>query len=102
MKKYSIVFSPEAIQEIRGAAEWYNEQQKGLWQRFKTLLKKEIDKLKSNPYTRSIRYDDVRFAIPEVFPYAAHYTIDEDTRKIIIQAVLAFAEDPDKTWKRRK
>lgn len=77
MKKYTLVFTPEAIQEIRHAADWYNEQQKGLGKRFKTQLKKELDKLKQNPLSRSVRYDDVRFAVTEVFPYAAHYTIDE-------------------------
>jgi hypothetical protein len=102
MKKYTLVFTPEAIQEMRNAADYYNEQQKGLGKRFKTQLKKELDKLKQNPFSRSLRYDDVRFAVPEVFPYAAHYTIDEEAHVIIIQAVLAFPQDPEVNWKKRK
>jgi len=87
---------------MRNAADYYNEQQKGLGKRFKTQLKKELDKLKQNPFSRSLRYDDVRFAVPEVFPYAAHYTIDEEAHVIIIQAVLAFPQDPEVNWKKRK
>jgi len=102
MKKYALVFTPEAIQEIRQATEWYNEQQNGLGNRFKTQLKKELDKLKRNPFSHSVRYDDVRFAVPDLFPYAAHYTIDEDSHAIIIQAVLAFLQDPELNWKKRK
>lgn len=99
MKKYSLVFTPEAIKEIKDIADWYNQQQKGLGARFKNALKKEIDKLKPNPFTRSIRYDDVRFAVAAVFPYAAHYTIHEPSQTIIIQAVLAFAQSPHEHWK---
>lgn len=102
MKKYALLFTPEAIEEIRHIAEWYNEQQKGLGKRFKTQLKKELDKLKQNPFSRSVRYDDVRFAVTEVFPYAAHYIIDEAAHTIIIQAVLAFPQDPESNWKKRK
>lgn len=95
MKKYKLLFTPEAVQEINYVAGWYNKQQKGLGKRFKTLLKKELAKLKQNPFTRSVRYDDVRFAIPDVFPYAAHYIIDEQSGTIIIQAVLAFKQEND-------
>ena len=63
MKNYTLVFTPEAIQEIQQVVDWYNKEQKGLGKRFKALLRKEVAKLKRNPYTRSVRYDDVRFAI---------------------------------------
>lgn len=102
MKKYTLVFTPESIQEIRDAADWYNVQQKGLGKRFTTQLKKELNKLKQNPFSRSVRYDDIRFAVTEVFPYAAHYTIDEAAHTIIIQAVLAFLQGPEANWKKRK
>jgi ParE toxin of type II toxin-antitoxin system, parDE len=102
MKKYTLVFTPEAIQEIRLVADWYNQQQKGLGKRFTIRLKKELDSLKPNPFSRSVRYDDVRFAVTDTFPYAAHYTINEEDHIIVIQAVIAFTQDPEVNWKKRK
>jgi hypothetical protein len=40
--------------------------------------------------------------VPDVFPYAAHYTTNEDSHAIIIQAVLAFQQDPEVNWKKMK
>lgn len=50
-------------------------------------------------FTRSFRYDIVRFAVVKRFPYAAHYTVDEDNAVIIIHAVFGFKEDPEK-WRK--
>lgn len=100
MKKYKLVFMPAATEHIRDIATWYNEQKKGLGKRFKDHLKTVLAEVKKNPFTRSFRYDDVRFAVVRKFPYAAHYTIDEATGTIIIHAVFAFKEDPDKWIKR--
>lgn len=55
-----------------------------------------------NPLSRSIRYDDVRFALLERFPYAAHYTIDKPTHTICIQAVLSDYQNPETHWKKRE
>lgn len=100
MKKYKILYVPEAVREIKEASKWYNKQQKNLGKRFKDELKKEINKLKQNPFSHSVRYDDVRLAKPKAFPYAAHYTIDDESKAITIQAVLAYKQDPDTNWKK--
>jgi hypothetical protein len=98
VKKYKSLFTPEAILEIKDIVAWYDEQQKGLGKRFKTLLKKELDKVRQNPFSRSLRYDDVRFAVTPIFPYAAHYTIDENSHAVIVLAVLGFKQDPKTKW----
>jgi hypothetical protein len=35
------------------------------------------------------------------FPYAAHYTIDEENHIIKIQGVLGFSQDSEANWKVR-
>ncbi|MBI2729429.1 MAG: type II toxin-antitoxin system RelE/ParE family toxin [Sphingobacteriales bacterium] len=102
MKKFKLFFTPESIKEIKAAADWYNKQQKGLGKRFKGHFKKEADKIKQNPFARSVRYEDVRFAVIAVFPYAIHYTIDEQSATIIVQALLAFKQDSVENWLKRK
>jgi toxin ParE1/3/4 len=101
MRRFKVVYAPEAVQEIINIVEFYNSKQKGLGDRFKRNLLAEIALIKQNPFTRSFRYDDVRFAVIRHFPFAAHYTVDESSALIKIQAVLGFAQDSEANWKVR-
>jgi hypothetical protein len=93
-KKYKIIYTPESLQHIARIKAFYNEKQKGLGTRFGTNLKVTIAAIKQNPLTHTARYDDIRFAIPKDFPYAAHYNVNGNI--INIYAVLGFSEDPEK------
>jgi plasmid stabilization system protein ParE len=94
MKRFKIVYTQAAVNHIIHIIEWYNKQSKGLGKRFEGNLKKELSAIKKNPFTRSFRYDEVRFAVIKKFPYAAHYTVEDNI--IIIHAVFGFKEDPEK------
>lgn len=99
MPRFKVAYSPESLQEIKRIIDWYNASSKDLGSRFKKNLIAEVAAIKQNPFTRSFRDDEVRFAVVKKFPYAAHYTIDEANRLIKIQAVLGFAQDSDTNWK---
>lgn len=101
MPRFKVVYSPESLQEIKRIINWYNDISLDLGNRFKKNFLAEIAAIKKNPFTRSLRYDTVRFAVVKNFPYAAHYTIDEMNNLIKIQAVLGFAQDADANWKMR-
>ncbi len=101
MRRYKVAYSSESLEEIERIIKWYNDASPGLGQRFKKNLLTEIAALKQNPFTRSFRYDEVRFAVVKKFPYAAHYTVDENTRLIKIYAVLGFSQDSNTNWKMR-
>lgn len=96
IKTYRLFKTTAAIEHIKDITTWYNKEKKGLGKRFKDNLKAELQQVKKNPFARATRYDDIRFAIPDKFPYAAHYTIEENT--IIIHAVFAFKQDPEENW----
>lgn len=98
MKDYKIQLTSECINEIQQTVNYYNIQSKGLGKKFWLAIQKQILKIKQNPFARSVRYNDVRFAIIESFPYAAHYTINETKRVIIIHAVLSFHQNPITNW----
>ena len=99
MPYFKVAYSPESLQEIKRIVDHYNAVSKGLGARFKKNLLSEIALIKQNPFTRSFRYDEIRFAVVKKFPYAAHYTIDELNYLIKIQAVLGFAQDSGTNWK---
>ncbi len=101
MAGYKVLFAPETLKEIKEIVDYYNNESKGLGARFKSNLFDEIKAIKARPLTRSFRYDDVRFAVVDKFPYAAHYTVDQTSKLIKIQAVLAFAQDDKANWRKR-
>jgi plasmid stabilization system protein ParE len=96
MPQYKIKYVPEALEEIKHIVEHYNSLSAGLGNRFKQHLLAAVKALKNNPNYNSFRYDEVRFAVVDKFPYAAHYTVDGTLVKI--QAVLAFKQNPDNNW----
>ena len=102
MGSYKLKITPEAFQEIQKAIDYYNIRSKGLGKRFYLDLQAQFTLIKKNPFARSVRYDDVRFALLHRFPYAAHFTINEKIRTIIIQAVLSDYQDPETHWKKRE
>lgn len=101
MKTYKLKITPEALDEIQQAIDYYNDARKGLGKIFYAALIKQFALIKKRPHTRAARYDDVRFALLDKFPYAAHYTIDEPTHSIIIQAVLSDYQNPGTNWIKR-
>ena len=97
MKKtsnYKIVFSAAALRDIKEAAAWYNEQQKGLGKRFREEVKTVIAAILQNPFFASIKYESIRTAACKIFPYSIHYELDEATNIIRVISVFHFSRKP--------
>lgn len=101
MPRFTLAFSPESILETERIIAFYNQASKGLGGRFKKHLLSELASIRRNPFSRSFRYDNVRFAVIKKFPYAAHYTVDEKKHIIKIQGVFGFSQDSETNWKTR-
>lgn len=97
---YKSIILPLAKEDIREATRWYNKQQKGLGKRFITEIRKKVHFIRQNPKGSNIRYNSVRTAVLNMFPFMVHYTIDEKNKTIIVSAVLHTSRDP-KLWKNR-
>ena len=67
MKKFKIVFSPFALDDVKEAAKWYNSQQKGLGKRFKGEVKDVVNSISLNPFFASVKYDNVRTLFVKIF-----------------------------------
>jgi plasmid stabilization system protein ParE len=102
LKSYRLKITPEAQDEIQHAVDYYNDQQKGLGKEFFTDLKDDLLRIRRNPSSFSVRYDEVRWVSMKRFPYAIHFTIADQKGPVIIQAVLSHHQDPASNWKRRE
>jgi hypothetical protein len=56
--------------------------------------------IERNPKAFAKKYDNVRTAVLNTFPFLVHYTIDEVKNIIVISAVLHTSRNP-KIWENR-
>jgi plasmid stabilization system protein ParE len=91
---YKIIFSKDALADIKEAKEWYNQQQKGLGKRLVADVKTVVNDIKLNPFYASIKYQNIRTASCKTFPYAVHYELNESLKLIYIVAIFHFSRKP--------
>lgn len=92
---YKSVILLLAKEDIREAAKWYNKRQEGLGKRFTAEVREKVHFIRQNPETSIIRYDNVRTAVLNVFPFMVHYTVDKKIETVIISAVLHTSRNPE-------
>jgi plasmid stabilization system protein ParE len=85
---FDVQFNIKVIQDIREAKNWYIEKNEKLDILFSKSILEIIEKIKSNPYSFAIRYKNVRFAYPRIFPFIVHFYIDKSTSSIVIIAII--------------
>ncbi|QEC79224.1 type II toxin-antitoxin system RelE/ParE family toxin [Mucilaginibacter ginsenosidivorax] len=92
---YKVVMLISAKHDIREAALWYNLQKKELGKKFALKVRQKINLIRKNPYSYTTRYDEVKTAVLDVFPFMIHYKVDEFDKLITIYAVLHTSHNPD-------
>lgn len=97
---YKFIILPLAKEDIREAAKWYNKKSPGLGLRFTSEVREKVRFIKQNPLASNIRYDEVKTAVLNIFPYMIHYTVEEPKKIVLISAVLHTSRDPE-LWKTR-
>ena len=97
---YNSLILHQAKQDIREAAIWYNAKQKGLGKRFVREVREKVLFIQKNPKACNVKYDNVRTAVLNIFPYMIHYVVDDKNKTVIISAVLHTSRNPE-IWERR-
>ncbi|MDD4673084.1 MAG: type II toxin-antitoxin system RelE/ParE family toxin [Bacteroidales bacterium] len=98
---YKSIILPLAKEDITNAALWYEEKQTGLGKRFTQQVREKVYFIKENPKACNIRYDNVRTAVLNMFPFMLHYIVDENNKTVVISALLHTSRNPD-LWKKRE
>jgi plasmid stabilization system protein ParE len=98
---FNVIILPKAKKEIREATEWYNQRENGLGQEFIDEIRDLSKFLANQPESYSIRYDDIRTAVVQRFPFMIHYQIDESKKIVLIVAVLHTKRSPTR-WRKRE
>jgi mRNA-degrading endonuclease RelE of RelBE toxin-antitoxin system len=97
---YKVLYHPLFQDDIQQAIDWYNEQQDKLGNELYYIIRIQIEKITENPFSFSIKYNDTRTALISKFPYSIHYSVDEESKTIILKAIFHTSRNP-KQWKKR-
>ncbi|ANI89582.1 hypothetical protein A9P82_09935 [Arachidicoccus ginsenosidimutans] len=100
MSEYKLIVAPEVRYDIREAKLWYKDKSPTLPRRFATEVRTTIEQVKLRPTTHAIRYNNIRIANLPIFPYAIHYTVEENI--VVVLAVFHAALNPEKWLNRNK
>ncbi|MGQ7946725.1 type II toxin-antitoxin system RelE/ParE family toxin [Flavobacterium sp. WC2509] len=92
---YNLKILEASKQDIKEIALWYKNKQSESGKKFTNAVKKEVSIIHKNPLLYQIRYDDVRIAFTEKFPYSIHFSIYQTT--IVIKAVYHTSRN-SKIW----
>ena len=95
--KYNVIFDDTALIEMQDAYNYYEEQQQGLGEPFKSELEKTIEYLQKNPKHFKRIKGEIRQALIHRFPYLVVYEIFDDT--ILVYAVFHTSRNPNKKFK---
>ncbi|WP_114751130.1 type II toxin-antitoxin system RelE/ParE family toxin [Pleomorphovibrio marinus] len=98
---YKSIILPQAKQDIKEGAKWYNDRKLGLGKRFTQHVRKKVHFIRQNPKAFAIRYKDTRTSLLDTFPYMIHFIVDDEQKLVIVSAILSTHRDPD-VWKERE
>jgi hypothetical protein len=91
---YQIQLEPQAYQDIQAAITYYELKQKGLGNRFHTIVLNAFDTIKITPFFQ-IRYNEIRCYHVRPFPYLVHYKVNEDEKMIHVLGVVSTYLNPE-------
>lgn len=92
------ILRPHALEDLRKAYAWYEEQRPGLGEEFLRCVDACLNRIARMPELHAIVRDNYRRALVRRFPYAVFY---EHTEGITtVYAVFHCSQDPDK-WRER-
>lgn len=94
-----VEFHPEALAEFRAAAEYYEQQQTALGERFVNAVEMAVAHVADAPTSCRVIEGDIRRYLTRVFPYAVLYSIELD--HILVVAVMHCRRKPG-YWRERK
>lgn len=94
MKRYEIIFSPYALEDLDTACDYYRQINQELEKKFLLVLDSKIKEIHTNPFFATIKFDEIRCASLKKFPYSIFYSIDTSTETVIINTIFFAKQKP--------
>ena len=94
MRRYKVRILPSAQNDLVLARNWYKQHNPGLPKRFIQQVNLSVERIREAPFVYAVRYEGVRIANINIFPYAIHYFIDELTSVVVIISLFHLHRKP--------
>lgn len=85
--KYQLIVKTEAELDMLESSVWYEEQKLNLGRQFFDAIDSKFKLIQQNPLHYQVRYKNTRLALVDRFPFAIHFTIEDD--RIYVLAILS-------------
>ncbi|HEY0857606.1 MAG TPA: type II toxin-antitoxin system RelE/ParE family toxin [Albitalea sp.] len=94
----SLAFTPQAVDDLRNARRWYDEQRHGLGLEFESAVEAVLYRALNMPQSFPQALPGVRRAAVRRFPYDAYYRFDD--HRLVVVLLFHTAQHPDKAMAR--
>lgn len=87
---WSVVVLPEFYADLEEAGDWYEQKLEGLGTRFAGEVLEVWADLAVNPLITGQKHPrrNIRWRYPEKFPYKIVYSVEEETRTVVVIALI--------------
>lgn len=94
-----LIIKPQAEEDVKEAAKWYNTAREGLGNDFLLALEAKLNAISRNPEAFQLVYKKVRRALTDRFPYGIFFIVENN--KVFVIAIIHTCRNP-KVWRKRK
>lgn len=91
---YQLIFHPEAEKEYLEAYQWYEQEKKGLGERFEKMVEQRLQQILLNPENYGISKTYYRETSTNIFPYTIVYKPNKKKKLIYIVAIYHAKRNP--------
>lgn len=99
---YDLIILPNAQNDIRITAIWYNTRKSGLGLKFTKVIRNELSRVRKNPLAFINRYKTIHTISLKKYPFLIHYLVDVENKKVLVTAVFHTSLNPIKWDERMK
>lgn len=92
---YTFVNRPAVEDDIKAAVAFYKTISPALAREFINRLREAREYISKFPLGFEVKYNNVRTLLLKQFPYHIHYLVDDETKQIVILAVIHSYKNPE-------
>jgi hypothetical protein len=103
MKKHNflVIKHHDVNHDLQEIIDYYNSKKAKLGNKFYAKAFKQMKQLSNDFLLYEEKYHNVRCVGIQGFPYLIHYTVNQNNKTVLINAIICTHQNPDTHWGKR-